>query len=88
MVSPEGRTVTPTKERFAPASWGGPPHAVVVVDRAGTAARVDGEMSLLPGVEQGMPLPSGAWPPPPGWLPDSSPTRPSSWLPPQGANCP
>ncbi|XMN05392.1 B12-binding domain-containing protein [Streptomyces griseobrunneus] len=68
MVPPEGKTVTPTKntkntkERFAPASWGRPPHVVVVVDLAGTAARVDGEMSLLPGVEQGIPLPDGlAW---------------------------
>ncbi|MBK3590414.1 serine/threonine protein phosphatase, partial [Streptomyces sp. MBT57] len=65
MVSPEGKTVTLTKdtrERFAPDSWGRPPHAVVVVDPAGTAVRVDGEISLLPGVEQGMPLPDGlAW---------------------------
>lgn len=65
MVSLEGKTVTltkdtkDTKERFAPASWGRPPHAVIVVDPAGTAARVDGETRLLPGVGQGMPLPDG-----------------------------
>ncbi|MGC4925464.1 PP2C family protein-serine/threonine phosphatase [Streptomyces sp. DT117] len=59
MGSPKTETGTSTKERFDPADWGRPPYAVIVVDRAGTAVRAEGETSLLPGVEQGLPLPDG-----------------------------
>ncbi|WP_326702518.1 PP2C family protein-serine/threonine phosphatase [Streptomyces cyaneofuscatus] len=59
MGSPKTETGTSTKERFDPADWGRPPYAVIVVDRAGTAVRTEGETSLLPGVEQGVPLPDG-----------------------------
>ncbi|MYW34203.1 PP2C family protein-serine/threonine phosphatase [Streptomyces sp. SID2119] len=59
MGSPKAKTGTSTKERFDPADWGRPPYAVIVVDRAGTAVRTEGETTLLPGVEQGVPLPDG-----------------------------
>ncbi|MFF2697342.1 PP2C family protein-serine/threonine phosphatase [Streptomyces cyaneofuscatus] len=59
MGSPKTETGTSTKERFDPADWGRPPYAVIVVDRAGTAVRAEGETTLLPGVEQGVPLPDG-----------------------------
>ncbi|MEU3207981.1 PP2C family protein-serine/threonine phosphatase [Streptomyces cyaneofuscatus] len=59
MGSPKTETGTSTKERFDPADWGRPPYAVIVVDRAGTAVRTEGETNLLPGVEQGVPLPDG-----------------------------
>ncbi|MFF7627340.1 PP2C family protein-serine/threonine phosphatase [Streptomyces cyaneofuscatus] len=59
MGSPKTETGTSTKERFDPAEWGRPPYAVLVVDRAGTAVRTEGETTLLPGVEQGVPLPDG-----------------------------
>ncbi|MFZ4267487.1 PP2C family protein-serine/threonine phosphatase [Streptomyces arboris] len=59
MGSPKTETGTSTKERFDPADWGRPPYAVLVVDRAGTAVRTEGETNLLPGVEQGVPLPDG-----------------------------
>ncbi|MFJ9624186.1 PP2C family protein-serine/threonine phosphatase [Streptomyces sp. NPDC101181] len=62
MASPKGNTGAPTKDRLTPASWGRPPHAVLVVDRDGTAAQVDGDPGLIPGVRQGAPLPDGlAW---------------------------
>lgn len=60
MASPTAETGTPTKERFTPADWGRPPHAViVVVGRAGTAVRIEGDTGLLPGVGQDAPLPDG-----------------------------
>lgn len=59
MGSPKAKTGTSTKERFDPADWGRPPYAVIVVDRAGTAVRTEGETTVLPGVEQGVPLPDG-----------------------------
>ncbi|MFD3750379.1 PP2C family protein-serine/threonine phosphatase [Streptomyces cyaneofuscatus] len=59
MGSPKAKTGTSTKERFDPTDWGRPPYAVIVVDRAGTAVRTEGETTLLPGVEQGVPLPDG-----------------------------
>ncbi|MBT2379915.1 hypothetical protein AMK21_08635 [Streptomyces sp. CB00316] len=49
MGSPKTETGTSTKERFGPADWGRPPYAVLVVDRAGTAVRTEGETSLLRG---------------------------------------
>ncbi|MFB8103331.1 PP2C family protein-serine/threonine phosphatase [Streptomyces sp. NPDC056007] len=59
MASPKAQTGTATKERFDPADWGRPPYAVIVVDRAGTTVRTEGETSLLPGVERELPLPDG-----------------------------